>query len=491
VIHSTAKVPPPAIPLTNEQRAVLLPLLPLLGQFAQALLDFQARPVSPKAAHDLERDLAGITRQLGRAALENAFNSLEAEQPPANLRVGGLRYRLRPKSPCTVGSTFGPLLLRRWLYEPRDCGERCLFPLHHLLGLVANRATAALAERVGRLVAQEGQRHALRVLAFDHDLHWSHGLLRTVAAEVAAIVGGQREHAQAAQVIGWLRKAWRGRGRRAVVLVAGRDGIQVPLRAAGYHEAAVATLAVYDRRGRRLGTVYLGWMPQEQQAELSRQLTGLIQAVLAGWKGLRPRLAYVTDGGWHPQEYYRQALRRMTDPWTGQRLEWQRVLDYYHAVKYVTELAEALYGEGARARQWAKRMRGLLKQEGGLTRVLQSASYRRNQQGLWGERLEAFWKAYRYLWKRRRQMDYARYRREGLPIGSGVTEAGCKVVVTQRLKRSGMEWGQDGGQVVLTLRCVWLSGIWGHAWQAHLTDTSKMVLDTYDGYLHPKVAAAA
>lgn len=57
-------------------------------------------------------------------------------------------------------------------------------------------------------------------------------------------------------------------------------------------------------------------------------------------------------------------------------------------------------------------------------------------------------------------MAYARYRRQGLPIGSGVTEAACKTVFTQRLKRSGMRWGNEFGQVIVDLRVIYLSGIW-------------------------------
>jgi hypothetical protein len=57
-------------------------------------------------------------------------------------------------------------------------------------------------------------------------------------------------------------------------------------------------------------------------------------------------------------------------------------------------------------------------------------------------------------------MDYPRLRRQGLPIGSGVTEAACKTVFTQRLKRSGMRWQRDSGQVIVDLRVLHLSGIW-------------------------------
>ena len=60
----------------------------------------------------------------------------------------------------------------------------------------------------------------------------------------------------------------------------------VPIRGqACYREAAVATVSVYDRKGRRLGTVYLGRMPEPGQGTLSEQLTALIEAVCRTWAG--------------------------------------------------------------------------------------------------------------------------------------------------------------------------------------------------------------
>ena len=62
--------------------------------------------------------------------------------------------------------------------------------------------------------------------------------------------------------------------------------------------------------------------------------------------------------------------------------------------------------------------------------------------------------------QKRRLVDYVGYRRRGLPIGSGVTQAACKTVFTQRFKRSGMRWNHASGQVILDLRVIYLSGIW-------------------------------
>jgi hypothetical protein len=49
-------------------------------------------------------------------------------------------------------------------------------------------------------------------------------------------------------------------------------------------------------------------------------------------------------------------------------------------------------------------------------------------------------------------MRYAELKARGFPIGSGVVEAACKTLVTQRLKLSGMRWSTARAQAVLTPR---------------------------------------
>jgi hypothetical protein len=48
-------------------------------------------------------------------------------------------------------------------------------------------------------------------------------------------------------------------------------------------------------------------------------------------------------------------------------------------------------------------------------------------------------------------MRYAEFRRQGLFVGSGVAEAGCKTVIGQRLKQSGMRWTVDGANAIIPL----------------------------------------
>ena len=51
------------------------------------------------------------------------------------------------------------------------------------------------------------------------------------------------------------------------------------------------------------------------------------------------------------------------------------------------------------------------------------------------------------------RMRYAYFRDHGMFVGSGTVEAGCKAVVGQRLKLSGMRWTTTGADAITTLRC--------------------------------------
>ena len=73
-----------------------------------------------------------------------------------------------------------------------------------------------------------------------------------------------------------------------------------------------------------------------------------------------------------------------------------------------------------------------------------------------------------YLKKRTHWMRYRHYSSQRLPLGSGITEAACKTVFAQRLKCSGMSWTIEGGQTILDLRVIWLSGVWHDAHQRYL-----------------------
>jgi hypothetical protein len=426
---------------------------------------FHAQPLTPLNCFELEKELKSALDEAGRELLEETLGGMESadkKQAAPRVRYHKETYRINKRTKATIATSFGPITLWSFLYLNEEAGEPGLHPLHVQLGIVAG-ATPVLAERVGRWAVDHTQSEVRRLLAGEHGLCWSNDRLRRVLREYRRLVVQFRAEVQTERLRQWLGQAERSRGRNRPVLAVGRDGVMVPMRGHPYQEASAATVTVYDRGKKRLGTVYLGQMPQAKQVAMTEELTALVTAVLQQCSGPLPRLVYVTDKGQAQDDYYRRVLRRMRHPRQPQlRLAWEWVLDFFHVCSYVSKLSEALFGGSSKnGPAWFRRMREWLRQRHqGVSQVLRSATQHYHRLKLSKAAEEEFWKAYNYLRKHSRWMAYARYRRQGLPIGSGVTEAACKTVFTQRLKRSGMRWLKESGQVIVDLRVLYLSGIW-------------------------------
>jgi hypothetical protein len=415
--------------------SLLVQVAPTLLLLARLVAAFRRGQLSPDKMAKYEWDLKERLNDLGRIIVQWTLNDLEPksrEDLPSTLFWQNDAFRPKRLSPFrNLNCLFGPIRVDRWLYEPSEgAAVRSLFPLERWLGIVAGVATPALADLVGRLSVDFTQRQVLAALREQSHVVWGTETLRDVTRALAV----------------------------------GRDGLMLPIRGqAKYKEGATATISVYNKWGKRLGTVYLGQMPEPGQGTLSDELTRLIRDVLFSQSvGATPRLVYITDAGHHPRDYYESTLSRMMDPHRpGHLLPWEWIVDYFHACGYITDLAEAIFGPGREAYSWAAKMRRWLKDKpGGIHRVLRSAGALKTIRGVVGTD-KGYQDAYNYLRRHAPWMNYAERRRRKTPIGSGVTEAACKTVFTQRFKCSGMKWDiAGGGDVILALRVAVLSKTW-------------------------------
>jgi hypothetical protein len=468
---------------------LLVSLWPVVLRIARLVQQFTSQTASPKELFEFETNLQQLLCEMGRRIVQWKLNSLESHHPcelPRSLLYQRDAYHRKRRSPTrNLNCLFGKIRLWRWLYEPsEDLGLSCLFPLELQLGIVAGVATPALADRVALLSSDLTQRQLLEVLRSQHQVCWGAETLRKTAAAMSEGMNPFRHQAQVTKLLDLLQQAAATVGPRRIQLVVGRDGIMLPICGLKkYKEAATATLSVYNRWGKRLGTVYLGQMPQELQVALSDELTQLLTDVLGQWQGAPLRLSYITDAGFHPTEYFQSVLSQMPDPQrSGKYLEWEWVVDYYHACQYISNLAQVIFGPGREAYAWSAKMRRTLKEKrGGVFRVLRSAGQLRAIRGLVGEESD-YDSAYNYLRGHSSWMDYAERRRLRVPIGSGVTEAACKIVFSQRFKCAGMKWGETSTSI-LSLRVIALSGVWSEVRDA-MFDSHTLTLPTTPRQFH-------
>jgi hypothetical protein len=255
----------------------------------------------------------------------------------------------------------------------------------------------------------------------------------------------------------------------AVTVMASLDGVLAPMKdggavekraetaargqiakgPAGYREVGCATLSFCDKEGKCLAAVRMARMPEPHKASLKDLLKAELDVAL----GQRPdlRLVKAADGANDNWTFLSKALPAGDE-----------VVDFFHAAEHLNAALAAAYGDGTvEARRRFNDLRHvLLEEEGGVKTVIRSLVHLRDKH----PRSTRIATELAYFRKRQRRMRYAEMKAQGLPIGTGVTEAACKTLVTQRLKQSGMRWGQEGGQAILNLRGWAQSERFDHAW---------------------------
>ncbi len=135
-----------------------------------------------------------------------------------------------------------------------------------------------------------------------------------------------------------------------------------------------------------------------------------------------------------------------------------QIVDLYHAKGHLWDVAKSIYGAGSDlGAQWAKQRRDEL-DEGKIDDILAVLS-------LHADANDDARKCLDYITRNRHRMAYPEFRAQGLCVGSGVVEAGCRVAIGTRLKRSGMHWTVDGANAIIALRCCMLSGRFEDFWE--------------------------
>ncbi len=228
------------------------------------------------------------------------------------------------------------------------------------------------------------------------------------------------------------------------------DGAMVPL--VGGHWTEVRTIAigtVEEQEGEAHATDLSYFSRRCSADQFIRQATLPTQE-----RGTRRAgtVVAVSDGASWPQELIDEQCPRAV-----------RILDFPHAVGYLSAAAQAAFGAGSReAAAWLDEWASKLKTDEPEdvlaairklpTPTAEAATAKRTALG--------------YLSRRLEQIRYAAFQEQGYPIGSGIVESAGKLVVEARLGGSGMHWSPKHLNPILALRGRLCSGQWEQIWPA-------------------------
>lgn len=387
---------------------------------------------------DCEEQIQPALNAAGRALTAQALTRFDTDGSP--LQVQGKKWTSKGAEPKAYRTPYGEVEVARHVYQTA-AGGKTYCPLDRTARIVV-ASTPKFAKQVSWKFAQGSSVMVRRDLAENHGRLVARSYVQNVAEAVSAVVQAKEED--------WCDATPKLTMPVASVAI-GLDGTCMLLCEDGYREAMVGTVSLYDRHGERLHTTYIGASPEYGKATFLARLDQEIRRVQARY----PNAVYVgvADGAAENWGF----LARYTD---------KQVLDFYHATGYLAKAAQAAFPRSKANRQaWLdEHCHSLKHKQAAAGRILKEieALHDRSLSKAVREHLEA---AITYFRNHKHQMNYALYQRQGLPIGSGVTEAACKTLVKQRLCSSGMKWKDQGARVVLSLRALVLTeGRWEQFW---------------------------
>lgn len=396
----------------------------------------------------IETTLRVALLQDGRRLLEGLLAQVPV--PQVQLQPGQRRYQDRD---CEVVSILGPVTLYRDYYHPP--GPEGGFPLDRVLGIIGN-CTPGAARMLGRTAAQlpyvESSQQLEELAGLKVDPSQIQRLVQLLGpaaqerlAQLPSPVPQPVPHFYVSvdgTGVPMVRAELEGRVGR------GPDG---KAKTREVKLAAMFTQTTTDEEGHPVrdpqSTTYLGSFVGSGEFGVRVR-----QAALERGMAKAAKVIYLGDGAAWVWETARTCFPQAV-----------QILDYYHASEHVVALAKAVYTDTGTANNWAIRWQSLL-YDSELDILLAEVL------ALTGATPpEPVQRELDYLERNRTRMDYRRYRQEGWFIGSGVVEAGCKRVIGQRLKQSGMFWTEPGATAVVSLRCALLSaGGWEFLWSQPL-----------------------
>lgn len=126
-----------------------------------------------------------------------------------------------------------------------------------------------------------------------------------------------------------------------------------------------------------------------------------------------------------------------------------QIVDYWHMTQHLYAVANARFGAGTpEAAAWVRGSQWYLERDLSVSVLLRIQEWQPED----ATERQVRDTEYGYFAKNRERMRYGTFLKHGYQIGSGMIEAGCRQLVTQRLDESGMHWREASAEAVLAIR---------------------------------------
>jgi hypothetical protein len=394
-------------------------------------------PVGEKDMLTNEEAIQMAVNAAGKLATQHVLSQYDTYGTP--IKVGKEKYTSKGKVSKLYQCPFGEFELCRHVYQSNQGGSTCC-PLDNDARIIVS-STPKFSKSVSSKYSCNSAGSVQRDLRENHNRHVSVTYIQQISQAVGAIA----THREEWQYLPVVEKE------KVSTIGISLDGTCMLLREEGWRQAMVGSISFYDTEGERLNSIYVAQAPEYGKESFYNMFNKEIAQIKKGY----PDKVFigVADGALDNWSF----LQPHVD---------EQILDFFHASEYLTKVSKAVYKNSVTREQWLDNACHTLKHETKGARVLQEEMRAFLKKKITKEKKEEISKAITYFSNHLHQMNYAEYISKNMPIGSGVIEAACKVIIKQRMCNSGMKWTDTGAKTVLLLRCFnETDGKWKQFWE--------------------------
>jgi len=381
-----------------------------------------------------------IQKAVNGAGLEaSAYALQQFDTDGTPIIHNGLRYTTKGQVSKIYQTPYGEIAIKRHVYQ-NSLGGATFCPLENDARIIVG-STPKFAKMVSSKYSETGATRVQIDLEENHGRYISRSFIQDISEAVSKTIQKKQDSWEFTIPV---------ENQYVASIGISLDGTCMYLVGDGYRIAMVGSISLYNNDGERLYSNYTASEPEYGKARFYDEFEKEILKI----KKLYPNAESVgiADGA--------------KDNWTYlEKHTSYQILDYFHATEYLSLSSDMRFKQKTEAKEWLGKACHKLKHEvsGAEELLTELKGFRKNK--ITDAKKEKIESAITYFENHKHQMNYKEYQNKKFPIGSGVIEAACKVIIKQRLCNSGMKWKEAGAKAVLCLRCINKSdGRWTQLW---------------------------
>ena len=385
-----------------------------------------------------EEDIQKALNLAGTEITAHALSTFDTNGEP--LIKGNQKYTSKGKITKKYQTPYGEIELSRHVYQ-NNKGGSTFCPVDNSARIIVG-STPKFSKQVSSKYSETGGKRVQVDLEENHGRYISRSYIQDISNEVASGLTEKQEKWNYTLPV--VKEEVKSVG-------VSLDGTCMILAQEGYREAMVGTIALYNNTGERLYTQYTATAPEYGKETFFNTFTNEINLISQSYPDAE--MIGIADGA--------------KENWTFlEEYTTEQILDYFHATEYISLASDCIFRSKSKKAEWAGKMRHKLKHEkNGAKEILNEFKLHEGKK-MSEKKIKDLDRCITYFKNHKHQMNYPDYTKLYYPIGSGVVEAACKVIIKQRLCNSGMKWKRKGAGNVLKIRCLNYSDTkWSQSWE--------------------------